>query len=143
MIALSSLQPLISFRAASLSTVPAILQTMNDCTSQGVDVELKVLQPLLSLVTNFPAVHGQLLANVRTSILLSSCPPSLVACPDLEYAPVALQALLLYFMLLESRMAVVPSTAVPTLQQLVVDKVVEEDHLLLLANELESIALPS
>jgi len=56
---------------------------------------------------------------------------------------VALQALLLYFMLLESRMAVVPSTAVPTLQQLVVDKVVEEDHLLLLANELESIALPS
>jgi len=61
---------------------------------------------------------------------------------NLEYTPVALQALLLYFMLLESRMAIVPSTAVPTLQQLVVDKVVEEDHLLLLANKLESIALP-
>jgi len=73
-IALSSLQPLISFRAVSLSTVPAIFQTMNDCTSQGVDVELKILQPLLSLVTIFPAVHSQLLANVCTLILLSSCP---------------------------------------------------------------------
>jgi len=55
---------------------------MNDYMSQGVDIKLKILQPLLSLVTNFPAVHGQLLANVRTSILLSSCPPPLVACPD-------------------------------------------------------------
>jgi len=81
-IALSSLQPLISFRAVSLSTVPAIFQTMNDYMSQGVDVDVKILQPLLSLVTNFPSVHGQLLANVCTSNLLSSCPPSLVACPD-------------------------------------------------------------
>jgi len=39
-------------------------------------------------------------------------------------------------------MTVVPSTAALALQQLVVDKVVEEDHRLLLANKLESIALP-
>jgi len=55
---------------------------MNDYISQGADVELKILQTLLSLVTNFPAVHGQLLANVRTSILFSCCSPSLVAGPD-------------------------------------------------------------
>ena len=81
-IALSSLRPLISFRAVSLSTVPAIIQSMNDCMSQGVDVEPEILQTLLTLGTNFPAVHGQLLANVRTSILFSCCSPSLVAGPD-------------------------------------------------------------
>jgi len=55
---------------------------MNDCMSQGVDVEPEILQTLLTLGTNFPAVHGQLLANVRTSILFSCCSPSLVAGPD-------------------------------------------------------------
>jgi len=34
---------------------------MNDCMSQGVDVEPKILQTLLSLLTNFPAVRGRLL----------------------------------------------------------------------------------
>ena len=56
--------------------------------------------------------------------------------------PVASQALLIHFMLLESRMAVVSSTVAPTLQQLVVDEVVEEYRRLLLASKLESIALP-
>jgi hypothetical protein len=41
---------------------------MNDCMSQGVDIQLKILQTLLSLITNFPAVHGRLLANVRLSL---------------------------------------------------------------------------
>lgn len=55
------------------------------------------------------------------------------------------QALLLCFKLHESRTAVVSSTAAATLRQLVmfvVDKVVEEDRRMLLANELESITLP-
>jgi hypothetical protein len=55
------------------------------------------------------------------------------------------QALLLCFKLHESRTAVVSSTAAATLRQLVmfvVDKVVEEDRRLLLANELESVTLP-
>jgi Guanine nucleotide exchange factor in Golgi transport N-terminal/Dimerisation and cyclophilin-binding domain of Mon2 len=55
------------------------------------------------------------------------------------------QALLLCFKLHESRTVVVSSTAAATLRQLVmfvVDKVVEEDRRLLLANELESITLP-
>ena len=55
------------------------------------------------------------------------------------------QALLLCFKLHESRTAVVSSTAAATLRQLVmfvVDKVVEEDRRMLLANELESITFP-
>ena len=68
-IALAALQRLISLRAVSLSAVPTIIQTMNDCMSQGVDIQLKILQTLLSLITNFPAVHGRLLANVRGFLL--------------------------------------------------------------------------
>jgi hypothetical protein len=70
-IALGSLQRLIALRAVSLSAIPAIIQTMNDCISQGVDIQLKILQTLLSLITNFPAIHGRLLANVRAFVLCS------------------------------------------------------------------------
>jgi hypothetical protein len=31
---------------------------------QGVDIQLRILQTLLSLITNFPAVHGALLGDV-------------------------------------------------------------------------------
>jgi len=70
-IALSSLQRLIALRAVSLSAIPAVIQTMNDCMSQGVDIQLKILQTLLSLITNFPTIHGRLLANVRAFVLCS------------------------------------------------------------------------
>ena len=70
-IALGSLQRLIALRAVSLATIPTIIQTMNDCMSQGVDIQLKILQTLLSLITNFPAIHGRLLANVRAFVLRS------------------------------------------------------------------------
>ncbi|KAI9435094.1 hypothetical protein H4582DRAFT_1817945 [Lactarius indigo] len=116
-IALGSLQRLIALRAISLSSLPAVIQTISDCMTQGVDIQLKILQTLLSLITNFPAIHGRLLAD----------------------------ALLLCFKLHESRTAVVSSTAAATLRQLVmfvVDKVVEEDRRLLHANELEPITLP-
>jgi hypothetical protein len=42
-IALDSLQRLIAMRAVSLSAIPAIIQTMNDCISQGVDIQPKIL----------------------------------------------------------------------------------------------------
>ncbi|KAH9018594.1 guanine nucleotide exchange factor in Golgi transport N-terminal-domain-containing protein [Lactarius pseudohatsudake] len=116
-ISLGSLQRLIALRAISLSSLPAVIQTINDCMTQGVDIQLKILQTLLSLITNFPAIQGRLLAD----------------------------ALLLCFKLHESRTAVVSSTAAATLRQLVmfvVDKVVEEDRRLLHANELEPITLP-
>jgi hypothetical protein len=63
-ISLGSLQRLITLRAISLSALPAVIQTMNDCMAQGVDIQLKILQTLLSLITNFPAINGRPLANV-------------------------------------------------------------------------------
>ncbi|KAI0354523.1 hypothetical protein OH77DRAFT_1548844 [Trametes cingulata] len=102
-ISLGSLQRLIALKAVPQSAVPLIISTMGDCMNQGVDIQLRILQTLLSLITNFPAVHGQLLGD----------------------------ALLLCFRLQESRIAVVSSTAAATLRQLVmfvVDKVVDEDR---------------
>ncbi|OBZ73105.1 Protein MON2 [Grifola frondosa] len=102
-ISLGSLQRLIALKAVPQSAVPLIITTMSDCMNQGVDIQLRILQTLLSLITNFPAVHGQLLGD----------------------------ALLLCFKLQESRIAVVSSTAAATLRQLVmfvVDKVVDEDR---------------
>ncbi|KAI0338792.1 hypothetical protein BDW22DRAFT_1362507 [Trametopsis cervina] len=102
-ISLGSLQRLIALKAVPQSAVPVIISTMTDCMNQGVDIQLRILQTLLSLITNFPAVHGDLLG----------------------------EALLLCFKLQESRIAVVSSTAAATLRQLVmfvVDKVVEEDR---------------
>ncbi|KAF9233451.1 guanine nucleotide exchange factor in Golgi transport N-terminal-domain-containing protein [Melanogaster broomeanus] len=102
-ISLGSLQRLIALRAVPQSAVPLIISTMNDAMSQGVDIQLRILQTLVSLITNFPSVHGQMLG----------------------------EALLLCFRLQESRIAVVSSTAAATLRQLVmfvVDKMVEEDR---------------
>ncbi|KAF8500785.1 hypothetical protein F5888DRAFT_1793216 [Russula emetica] len=101
-IALGSLQRLIALRAVTVS-LSAVTQTMNDGMSQGVDIQLKILQTLLSLITDLPTIHGRLLAN-----------PSFC------------------FKLHESRTAVASSTAAPTLRQLVmfvVEKVPESTTL--------------
>ncbi|KAG9312399.1 guanine nucleotide exchange factor in Golgi transport N-terminal-domain-containing protein [Chiua virens] len=101
-ISLGSLQRLIALKAVPQSAVPSIISTMSDAMSQGVDIQLRILQTLVSLITNFPSVHGELLA----------------------------EALLLCFKLQDSRIAVVSSTAAATLRQMVmfvVDKMVEED----------------
>ncbi|KAF5350099.1 hypothetical protein D9756_009239 [Leucocoprinus leucothites] len=103
-ISLGSLQRLISLRAVPQSAVPHIIATMSDAMSQGVDIQLRILQTLVSLIPNFPHIHGDLLAD----------------------------ALLLCFKLQESRIAVVSSTAAATLRQLVmfvVDKMITEDRL--------------
>ncbi|KAF5319150.1 hypothetical protein D9619_008506 [Psilocybe cf. subviscida] len=103
-ISLGSLQRLISLKAVPQSAVPLIINTMTDAMSQGVDIQLRILQTLVSLVPNFPAIHGDLLGD----------------------------ALLLCFKLQESRIAVVSSTAAATLRQLVmfvVDKMDVEDRL--------------
>ncbi|KAJ7226681.1 hypothetical protein GGX14DRAFT_692973 [Mycena pura] len=102
-ISLGSLQRLIALKAVPHSAVQLIINTMSDAMSQGVDIQLRILQTLLSLVTNFPAVHGSLLG----------------------------EALLLCFKLQESKIAVVSSTAAATLRQLVMfvfDKMVDEDR---------------
>jgi hypothetical protein len=38
---------------------------MAEIMGQGVDIQLRILQALLSLVTNFPEVHGSSLGDVR------------------------------------------------------------------------------
>ncbi|KAF9222197.1 hypothetical protein BS17DRAFT_195192 [Gyrodon lividus] len=101
-ISLGSLQRLIALKAVPQSAVPLIISTMSDAMSQGVDIQLRILQTLVSLITNFPSVHGEMLGD----------------------------ALLLCFKLQDSRIAVVSSTAAATLRQLVmfvVDKMVDED----------------
>ncbi|KAG5638067.1 hypothetical protein H0H81_002035 [Sphagnurus paluster] len=103
-ISLGSLQRLIALKAVPHSAVPLMITTMSDAMSQGVDIQLRILQTLVSLIPNFPAIHGDLLGD----------------------------ALLLCFKLQESKIAVVSSTAAATLRQLVmfvVDKMVVEDNL--------------
>ena len=102
-IALGTLQRLIALRAVSLSAIPAIIQTMNDCMSQGVDIQLKILQILLSPITT---IHDKLLAGVRTFLLSSSLTDGLtrIRC---EIGP---------FKLHGSRTAVVSPTRAATLR---------------------------
>lgn len=63
-ISLGSLQRLIALKAVPQSAVPLIIGTMSDAMSQGVDIQLRILQTLVSLITNFPSVHGELLGEV-------------------------------------------------------------------------------
>ncbi|KZP00948.1 hypothetical protein CALVIDRAFT_580907 [Calocera viscosa TUFC12733] len=103
-IALGTIQRLVASRLLSPSFAPRIISTLStDCLTGGVDIQLKVLQTLLSLLTAFSDVSGDLLA----------------------------EALLACFKLHESKATVVSSTAAATLRQLVIlvfDKVVEEDR---------------
>jgi Dimerisation and cyclophilin-binding domain of Mon2 len=39
---------------------------MAEIVTQGVDIQLKILQALLSLVTSLPDIHGNTLGDVRT-----------------------------------------------------------------------------
>lgn len=66
-ISLGSLQRLIALKAVPQSAVPVIMGIMSDCVNQGVDIQLRLLQTLLSLITNFPAIHGELLGDVCAS----------------------------------------------------------------------------
>ncbi|KAG1789692.1 uncharacterized protein HD556DRAFT_1433599 [Suillus plorans] len=102
-ISLGSLQRLIALKAVPQSVVPLMVSTMNDAMSQGVDIQLRILQTLVSLITNFSSIHEELLG----------------------------EALLLCFKLQDSRIAVVFSTAAATLRQLVMfilEKMVNEDR---------------
>jgi len=143
-IARGSLQRLISLRAVSLSTVTAIIQTVNACMSQGVDIQLKILQILLSLITNFPAmlpVHSRLLANLRTSISFSCCPDGrwMLNTRPWRCRPCYYVSSCMNPGRLSCRGG--GGDAVAMLRRLVVgvDKVVEEGRPLVLAGKLESI----
>lgn len=85
--------------------MPLILSTLRTVLSQGVEIQLKILQTLVSLLTNCKDIHGETLA----------------------------ETLLISFKLQESKIGVVSSTAAATLRQLVMfvfEGVDEEDRTL-------------
>jgi hypothetical protein len=52
-------------RAVPQTSISSIISVLSDSISQGVDIQLKILQTLLSLLTNFPDIHDNLLGDVR------------------------------------------------------------------------------
>ncbi|CAH1758241.1 9942_t:CDS:2 [Entrophospora sp. SA101] len=104
-ISIGCIHKLISHHAVPESSVKTILKTLNDIMSQGVvEIQLKILQTVSPLLSNYQTLHGDLLA----------------------------EALLLCFRLQDSKILVVNNTAAATLRQLVInifDKVQEEDRI--------------
>lgn len=66
-ISIGSFQRLISMRAVPQTSVASIISVLADSISQGVDIQLKILQTLLSLLTNFPDIHDDLLGDVSST----------------------------------------------------------------------------
>ncbi|GJJ78482.1 hypothetical protein EMPS_10841 [Entomortierella parvispora] len=101
-ISMGCLRELISHRAMPEGAIEVVLKTLNDIMSHGVEIQLKILQTILPLLTNYD-VHGESLA----------------------------EALLLCFRLQDSRVVFVNNTAAATLRQLVIyifEKVGDEDQ---------------
>ncbi|KAF7724885.1 hypothetical protein EC973_000598 [Apophysomyces ossiformis] len=89
-----------------LTSIRSILRTLTDISVHGVEIQLKILQTVLPLLTNYRSVHDDILA----------------------------EALLICFRLQDSKIVVVNNTAAATLRQLVIfvfDKVAKEDALAL------------
>ncbi|KAF9917169.1 hypothetical protein BX616_001738 [Lobosporangium transversale] len=100
-ISMGCLRELISHHAMPEDSVEVVLKTLNDIMSHGVEIQLKILQTILPLLTNYN-VHSESLA----------------------------EALLLCFRLQDSRVVFVNNTAAATLRQLVIyifEKVGDED----------------
>ncbi|KAK4056370.1 Endocytosis and vacuole integrity protein [Microbotryomycetes sp. JL221] len=118
-LAVSALQRLIQLGAVPKSLVKQILDTLEHVTPQGVEIQLKVLQTLVSLLTTRPR---QLTGTPRQAKQQQE--EALVQGDDLG------QALELTHRLSTSRTPVVASTASATLRQMfmfVFERVAEED----------------
>ncbi|KAI9495186.1 hypothetical protein BDB00DRAFT_256465 [Zychaea mexicana] len=101
-IAIGCIQKLISFHAIPETSVRTILRKLTDISVHGVEIQLKILQTALPLLTNYRSVHDDILA----------------------------EALLICFRLQDSKIVVVNNTAAATLRQLVIfvfDKVTREN----------------
>eukprot|EP00158_Paraphelidium_tribonemae_P009827 Partr_v1_DN28976_c0_g1_i1_m24864 putative MON2 homolog (S. cerevisiae) len=93
---------LISHKAIPTSHVSDIINVLADALMMSTDIQLKILQTLLPLLSNYEDIHGDLLS----------------------------EALVLCFRLQESKVVVVQNTAAATLRQVVMylmDKVLKED----------------
>ncbi|RKP33781.1 guanine nucleotide exchange factor in Golgi transport N-terminal-domain-containing protein, partial [Dimargaris cristalligena] len=104
-IAMGCMQRLTTHSAIPADSIATILTTLNDVVSLGVEIQLRILQLLMPLLSNYESVHG----------------------------PVLAQALKLCFKLQESKVGVVNNTAAATLRQLVIlvfEKVGREDEAL-------------
>ncbi|KAK5671263.1 Endocytosis and vacuole integrity protein [Batrachochytrium dendrobatidis] len=91
-IAISCLQKLISHHAVPESSTSLILKTLSDQVGSTMELQLKILQTILPLITNYHSVHGEVLAD----------------------------ALLLCYRLQDTKTPVVNSTAAATFRQLVI-----------------------
>lgn len=101
-ISIAALQRLVALGGVPLEHLPGVLQTLGAVSGQAVDIQLKILQTLLSMLTYCTDMHGETLGT----------------------------ALLLCFKLQDSRVSVVSSTAAATLRQaimVVFDRVSIED----------------
>lgn len=96
--------------------------------SQGVEIQLKILQTILPLLTNY-SVHKESLAEVSYDHL-PRIHSSRCSLSDTKTCFIQSQALLLCFRLQDSRVVFVNNTAAATLRQLVIyifERVGEED----------------
>nr|KAJ3419938.1 hypothetical protein HK105_006316 [Polyrhizophydium stewartii] len=91
-VAISCLQKLISHHAVPESSTPLIIKTLADQLGSTMDLQLKILQTILPLITIYQSVSGDTLAD----------------------------ALLLCYRLQDTKTAVVNSTAAATFRQLVI-----------------------
>lgn len=101
-ISIAALQRLVALGGVPLASLPDVLATLSSVSGQAVDIQLKILQTLLSILTYCKDMHGDTLGT----------------------------ALLLCFKLQDSRVNVVSSTAAATLRQaimLVFDRVAAAD----------------
>lgn len=88
-ISIGALQRLVALGGVPLSALPDVMDTLSSVAGQAVDIQLKILQTLLSILTYCKGMHGDTLGT----------------------------ALLLCFKLQDSRVNVVSSTAAATLRQ--------------------------
>ncbi|KAI9248500.1 hypothetical protein BDA99DRAFT_228255 [Phascolomyces articulosus] len=64
-IAIGCIQKLISFHAIPETSVRTILRKLTDISVHGVEIQLKILQTVLPLLTNYRSVHDDVLAEVK------------------------------------------------------------------------------
>ncbi|KAI8800949.1 hypothetical protein BJ742DRAFT_839590 [Cladochytrium replicatum] len=63
-IAMACIQRLINHRAISPVAIPIVLRTMSDLIHSGTDIQLKILQTMLPLMTNYETLHGEVLSEI-------------------------------------------------------------------------------
>ena len=63
-ISIAALQRLVALQGVPTVALPGVLQTLTSVAGQGVDIQLKILQTLLAVLTFMPDVHDEVLGNV-------------------------------------------------------------------------------